>query len=51
MLVAQQVVDSLHGVKGGQGHLYEYRVPVAHRTVPEAGQLERLQLLAVLRLK
>lgn len=50
VLGAQQIVDGLHGVERAEGHLNEDGVPVGHGTVPKSGQLERLELLAVLRL-
>ena len=50
MLVTKQVVDRLHWVESAERNLYEHRVPVAHRTIPKTGQLERLQFLAVLAL-
>ena len=43
VLVAQEVVHRLHGIKGGEGYLYENRVPLAHRTIPQAGELESLE--------
>ena len=50
MLVAEQIVHGLHRVEGAQRNLYEYGVPVAHRTIPETWQLECLQILTVLAL-
>ena len=50
MLVAQQVVDSLHGIERREGNLYEDCVPVAHGTVPQSRKLKGFQFLAVLRL-
>ena len=50
MLVAEQIVHSLHWVEGAQRNLYEYGVPVAHRTIPETWQLECLEILTVLAL-
>ena len=50
MHVAQEVVDGLHGVEGRERHLHEHRVPVAHGAVPQSGQLEGFQRLAVFRL-
>ncbi len=40
----EEVVDGLHGVEGADGHFNQYGVPVAHRTVPEAGQLKGFDL-------
>ena len=39
MLRTKQVVDGLHRIEGFDRHLYEYRIPVAHRTIPQTGQL------------
>ena len=50
MLFAIEVIDRLHGVKGGKGHFYEHRAPVAHRAVPKTGQFKRLEFLTVLTL-
>ena len=50
MLVAEQIVHSLHWVEGAQRNLYEYGVPVAHRTIPETWQLKCLEVLTVLAL-
>ena len=50
MLVAEQIVDSLHWVECAERNLYEYGVPVAHRTIPETWQLQGLQVLTVLAL-
>ena len=50
MLVAEQIVDGLHWVECAQRNLYEYGVPVAHRTIPETWQLESLEVLTVLAL-
>ena len=50
MLVAEQIVHGLHWVEGAQRNLYEYGVPVAHRTIPETWQLECLEILTVLAL-
>ena len=50
MLVAQQVVDRLHWIECRQGHLDEDSRPVAHSTIPQAWQLQCLQLLTTLRL-
>ncbi len=51
VLLAQKVVDRLHGIEGAQRHFHEDGVPVAHGTIPETGQLKSLQLLATLRLR
>ena len=37
---AQEVVDGLDGVEGLDGHLDEDGVPVAHGSVPKAGELQ-----------
>ena len=50
MLVAEQIVDGLHWVECAQRNLYEYGVPVAHRTIPETRQLQGLQVLTILAL-
>ena len=50
MLVAEQIVHGLHWVEGAQRNLYEYGVPVAHRTIPETWQLQGLEILTVLTL-
>ena len=50
MLVAEQIIHGLHWVEGAQRNLYEYGVPVAHRTIPETWQLECLEILTVLTL-
>ena len=50
MLVAEQIVHGLHWVEGAQRNLYEYGVPVAHRTISETWQLQGLQFLTVLAL-
>ena len=46
VLVAQQVVDCLNGIEGGQGNLYHQCVPVAHGTIPQTRQLESLEFAA-----
>ena len=51
MLVAQQVIHRLHGVERAEGHFDEHGAPVAHRAVPQAGQLKGLEFLAGLRLR
>ena len=48
VLIAQEVVHRLHGIEGGEGYLYEDGVPVAHGTIPQAGELERLERAATL---
>ena len=50
MSLAQQVVDGLHGVEGLDGHLDKDGVPVAHRAIPQARQLQGLDVHAVLAL-
>ena len=50
MLIAEQIIHGLHRVEGAQRNLYEYGVPVAHRTIPETRQFECLQILTVLAL-
>ena len=50
MLVAEQIVNSLHWIECAQRNLYEYGVPVAHRTIPETWQLQGLQILTILAL-
>ena len=50
MLVAEQIVHGLHWVECAQRNLYEYSVPVAHRTIPKTRQLQGLQVLTVLAL-
>ena len=50
MLVAEQIVDGLHWVECVQRNLYEYSIPVAHRTIPETRQLQGLQVLTILAL-
>ncbi len=46
MLVAQQVVDSLNRIEGGQGNLYHQGVPVAHSTIPQTWQFKGLEFAA-----
>ena len=50
MLVAEQIVHGLHRVEGTERNLYEYGVPIAHRTIPETWQLQGLQVLTILAL-
>ena len=47
---AQKVVDRLDGIEGFDRHLHKGRIPVAHGAVPQSGEFERFQLLAVRRL-
>ena len=46
MLVTQKVVHRLHRIKGGQRHLYEDSVPIAHGTIPQTGQFKSLKRTA-----
>ena len=50
VLLAKQVVDGLDWIESNGRHFYEHGVPVAHRTVPKAGQFQWLEFLSVLRL-
>ena len=50
MLRTKQVVDSLNRVEGLDRYLNEDCVPIAHGTIPQAWQLERFQLTAILAL-
>ena len=50
MLVAEQIIHGLHWVECAERNLYEYGIPVAHRTIPETWQLQGLQVLTVLAL-
>ena len=50
MLVAEQIIHGLHWVECTERNLYEYGVPVAHRTIPDTRQLQGLQVLTVLAL-
>ena len=50
MLVAEQIVHGLHWVECTQRNLYEYCIPVTHRTIPETRQLQGLQILTILAL-
>lgn len=43
----KKVVDGLDGIERTDRHLYEHRVPVAHRSVPESGKFECLYLHAL----
>lgn len=47
VLLAKQVVHRFHGVESDQRHLYEKRVPVGHRAIPQAWELLRLQFLSI----
>ena len=48
MLRAEEIVDRLHGIERAERHFNEDGVPVAHGAIPEAGEFERQQFLAVL---
>ena len=48
---AKEVVDRLYGVECGGGDFDEDGVPVAHRAVPETGQLEGFEGVAVERFR
>jgi len=48
VLRAEEVVDGLDGVEGGEGNLYEDGVPVTHGAVPETGKFKGLELTPVL---
>ena len=37
MLFTQQIIHSLHRIKGTQRHFNENSVPVTHRTIPQPG--------------
>ena len=50
MLLAVEVVHRLDGIERREGHFHEYRGPVAHRAVPQAGQFEGFEFTAVLAL-
>ena len=50
VLWAQEVVDGLHGIEGGEGHFDHQGAPVAHGAVPKTRQLECSELFAVLAL-
>ena len=50
MGAAQEVVDRLDRVKGVDGHLDKDGIPVAHRAIPQAWQLQRLDVDAILTL-
>lgn len=47
MLRTQKVVDGLDGVECLDRNVYEYRVPVAHRAVPQPGQLHCAKFASV----
>lgn len=44
----EEVIDSLNWVEGKKVNVNEYGVPVAHSTIPEAWELESLELLTAL---
>ena len=48
MLGAEQVVDGLDGVEGGQGNFNENGVPVTHGAVPQSWKLKGFQFTSVL---
>ena len=48
MLLAQQIVHSLHRIEGSEGNFYKYGIPIAHSTVPQTGKFESFQIFAVL---
>ena len=50
VLLAQQVIDGLHGIEGGKGYFHEYRTPVTHGSVPQTGKLQCLQFFSSLTL-
>ena len=50
MFRSKQVVDRLDRVESFDRHLYEDRIPVAHRAVPQSGQLKCLELTPILTL-
>ena len=50
MFRSKQVVDRLDRVESFDRHLYEDRIPVAHRAVPQSGQLKCLKLTPILTL-
>ena len=47
MLLAEEVVHCLNGVERGDRHFDEDGVPLGHSSVPQSGQFERQQFLAV----
>ena len=49
MLLTQQVIHCLHRVKGRKRNFYKDGIPVAHRTIPQAGKFEGFQVFTVLR--
>ena len=48
MLGSQEIIDRLDGIKGLNGHFHKNGDPVRHRTVPETGQLQCLNVPALL---
>ena len=50
VLRTEEVVHCFHGVEGAEGHFYEHGVQVAHRAVPQSGQLKCLKLTPILTL-
>ena len=49
MLLAQEVVDRLHGIERGDGHFDKEGVPVGHGSIPQSGQFKSFQFLTVFR--
>lgn len=49
MLLTQQVVHCFYRIESGKWHFYKDGIPVAHRSVPQAGKFESFQVFAVLR--
>ena len=43
----EEVQHHFHGIEGLEGNFHEERVPVAHGAVPQAGELESLELAAL----
>jgi hypothetical protein len=50
MLIAKEVVNSLHGVERSEWNFYEDCVPIAHSSIPETRKLESLEFLTTLAL-
>ena len=50
MLLSKQIVHRLDWIKGGEWHLHEDRVPIAHSTVPQTGKFKSLEVFSVLAL-
>ena len=48
MLFTQQIIHSLHRIKGTQRHFNENSVPVTHRTIPQARKFQCFQFSTVL---